>query len=151
MRQALTSSQQRCTSQEAPPWSVSSPCSLFQSMWDKQQLAREFCGNATIVQTCKSRKSPVQRQQRNLPPVHSRQDPGLSLAQPLADTPAGKSPFREPMWLPCWLRKNRHDLCCLQIQEREICWTAPWPLQNIFDLTKAFHIVSRKWFCVQFY
>ena len=52
MRQALTSSQQRCTSQEAPPWSVSSPCSLFQSMWDKQRLAREFCGNATIVHTC---------------------------------------------------------------------------------------------------
>ena len=93
MRQALTSSQQRCTSQEAPPWSVCSQCSLFQSMWDKQQIAREFCDATTIVHTCnrKGNYYAVQRQQRNIPPVHSRQDPGLSLAQPLADTPAAKS------------------------------------------------------------
>ena len=50
--QALSSSQQRCTSQEAPPWSVSSQWSLFQSMWDKQQLAREFWDATTVVHTC---------------------------------------------------------------------------------------------------
>ena len=139
MRQALTSSQQRYTHQEVPPWSVSSQCNLFQSMSDKQQLAREFCDATSIIHTYNRKGNHQSSDNRGI--SH------LSIADKiLAWVLHNRLLTHLPMWLPCWLRKHRHDLCCLQIQEREICWTAPWPLQNIFDRTKAFHTISWKWF-----